>query len=364
VKAFLRCCLFALLPGLLLAACSETKPDTPAAAPAAGVDTVRAFILKAEAVTKSLNLPAELLPAERVQLYAKVPGYVRRMAVDIGSRVRRGQLLATLEAPELTARVAEAEAGVQEALVAVQNSQDAYRRLARAGQGTGAISGREIEQARNRLRADSAAWQARRGVLRSVRQQQAYLTLTAPFAGVVTKRNADPGALVGSTSAPLLELENTRRLRLRVAVPEGLTGSQLPGQTVQFTVTSLPDKTFPGTLVRKSETIDPKTRTELWEFAVDNAAGELKSGLFANATLGLTRGGASLLVPPSAVVTSLERKFVIRVKNGRTEWVDVTTGLGVGAQIEVFGPLAMGDTLVRMGTEELSAERRVVPAVN
>ncbi|MBC3788441.1 efflux RND transporter periplasmic adaptor subunit [Spirosoma utsteinense] len=349
---------------ILLSGCQPKSK--PASLPAAGAtpqpDSVTTLVLTAEAVRKDVTLPAELLPYERVQLYAKVPGFVRRMSVDIGSRVQKGQLLAVVDAPELGARVAEGGANVQTALVRYQNGQDLYRRLAAARQAAGAVSVREVESARNQMRADSTGWVAARQVLRSLRDQQAYLTLRAPFTGVVTRRSADPGALVG-ISQPLLELENNRRLRLRVAVPEALTGSRLPANRVSFTVKAFPGQAFAGALDRKSETIDPKTRTELWEFRVDNASGTLKAGMFADAKLGMARSQNSFLVPPTAVVTSLERKFVIRVKGGKTEWVDVATGLGVGDRQEVFGPLANGDTLLKAANEERKPDQTVIAVV-
>lgn len=349
---------------LLLSGCQrKPKPaDSPAAGATTQPDSVPAFVLTAEAVRKEVTLPAELLPYERVQLYAKVPGFVRRMAVDIGARVRKGQLLAIVEAPELGARVAEGSANVQTALVRYQNGQDLYRRLAAARQSAGAVSVREVEAARNQMRADSSGWVAARQVLRSLRDQQAYLTLRAPFTGVVTRRSADPGALVG-TSQPLLEMESNRRLRLRVAVPEALTGSRLPANRLSFTVKAFPGRAFAGELDRKSETIDPKTRTELWEFSVDNAAGTLKAGMFADAKLGLARSQNSFLVPPTAVVTSLERKFVIRVKRGKTEWVDVATGLGVGDKQEIFGSLADRDTLLKSANEERKPDQVVISVI-
>lgn len=347
-----------------LASC-VSQPESTTTAPtssASSPDSVPVVVLQAEAVQKDITLPAELLPFEHVVLNAKVAGFVSRIPVDIGSRVRKGQLLAVVEAPELGARVAEGGANVQTAFARFQNSRDLYHRLAAARQGAGAVSVREVEAARGQMRADSAAWTASQQVLRSLRDQQAYLTLRAPFSGVVTRRNVDPGALVGN-SQPVLELENNRILRLRVAVPEALTGSRLPAERLTFTVTAFPGRAFDGTLYRKSETIDPRTRSELWEFRVNNASGTLKGGMFANAKLVLARSGSSFLVPPSAVVTSQERRFVIRVRGGKTEWVDVSTGFGVGDRQEVFGALTEGDSLLKSASEERKPDQSVVAVV-
>ncbi|MGA0560597.1 efflux RND transporter periplasmic adaptor subunit [Larkinella sp. VNQ87] len=350
------------LTGWLLG-CNAPSTNTPTtSASPSRPDSVPVLVLKSESVQKEVTLPAELLPLERVQLFAKVPGYLRRISVDIGSRVRQGQVLAVVDAPELVARVAETEANVQTALVRYQNSQDLYRRLSAARQGAGAVSVREVEAARNQMRADSAGWTAAQQILRAQRDQQAYLTITAPFSGIVTRRTVDPGALVGTTQS-ILEIENNAILRLRVSIPEALTGSRLPSQQLAFQVKAFPGRTFSGTLFRKAETIDPQTRTELWEFRVNNPSGELKAGMFADAKLGLNRAGSSFLVPPSAVVTSQERKFVIRVKNGKTEWVDVSTGFGVGDKQEVFGALAEQDTVLKSANEERKPDQTVIAVV-
>jgi multidrug efflux pump subunit AcrA (membrane-fusion protein) len=121
---------------------------------------------------------------------------------------------------------------------------------------------------------------------------------------------------------------------------------------VEFSVDAYPEKRFNGLLTRKTETIDPTTRTELWEFKVDNSNHLLKAGVFATVKIDMGRSGPSLLIPNSAVATTLERKFVIKVTKGKAEWVDVKQGMTTDSGIEVFGQLKAGDTLLVKGTDE------------
>jgi membrane fusion protein, multidrug efflux system len=341
--------------------CSDDKKQlTPVSnADINTIDTVDVIIAKQESIQKELTLPAELLPYERTTIYAKVPAYVKEIKVDIGSRVIKGQLLATLEAPEINAKVAELASNVQTTLARMQNSKDMYKRL-QGGQNSGAVSMREIEQTANQWRADSTVYLAAQKTLMAAKQQQQYLIIYAPFSGVITKRTADVGALVGTNSAmPLLELENNNQLRLRVAVPEFLVGNTLVNNDLSFKVKALPNKTFNSKLTRKSEKIDSQTRSELWEFTVDNSNHDLKVGMFADAKLKFARPQAVITLPPSAVVTTLERRFVIRISDGVTEWVDVSLGTGVNDKVEVFGSIGEGDMIVRNGNEELKSEKKI-----
>ena len=296
------------ISALMLSCSNEKKQLTPESSSDINkIDTVDVIIAKQESIEKELTLPAELLPFERTTIYAKVPAYINEIKVDIGSRVKKGQLLATLEAPEINAKVAELSSNVQTTLARMKNSKDLYNRM-RGGQNSGAVSMRDIEQAANQWRADSTIYLGAQKILMAAKQQQQYLVIYAPFSGVVTKRSADVGALVGTNHAtPLLELENNYQLRLRVAVPEVLVGNSLVNNELNFNVKALPGKTFTSKLTRKSEKIDHQTRSELWESIVDNKSQELKIGMFADAKLKFARPQAVITLPPSAVITTLER---------------------------------------------------------
>jgi membrane fusion protein (multidrug efflux system) len=317
------------------------------------LDTVPVFRLKADTLKKVINLPGELLPNEQTDLYAKIPGFVRTMKVDIGDRVRKGQTLALLDAPEVNTQFAEAESAIQAAKSKWTGSRDNFERLLRASQSPspGIVAPVDLEAGRNQMMADSASYEAARKKAEAYEQVSRYLTILAPFDGVITARKVDPGALVG-INAMLLTVQNNSSLRLRVAIPEMYVASASTARNIQFIVDAYPERSFAGILTRKTETVDPTTRTELWEFDVDNSRHLLKAGVFAYARINIERKGFSFIIPSSAMVTTLERRFVIKVTNGRAQWIDVRQGMTTDGGVEVFGKLTAGDTLLIKATDE------------
>jgi membrane fusion protein, multidrug efflux system len=322
-------------------------------------DSVQVFMLKKDSVSKTLKLPAELHPWERSEIYAKVEGYVGQLKVDIGDRVRRNDVLIILDAPEVTANFAKASADLQSARSKYSTSLDTYKRMLAASKEKGAISANELERTRNQMYSDSANFVSVQSSAAAYNQLRNYLQIRSAFDGIVTQRNVDPGTLVGKSQTPLLVVENLSKLRLRAAVPEAYTTGVPVGDEVDFTVDAMPAKKYHAKLARKSSQIDPKTRTELWEFEVNNVKTELKSGMYGSLNLTVQRFG-SFVVPYSAVVTNLERSFVIRIKDNKTEWVDVRTGINMKAQIEIFGDLDAGDQIVIKANDEMKAQKSVI----
>lgn len=348
--------IFILLAFAALAGCADKK-NQPASTTAA--DSVAVFVLKKESVTKTLSLPAELLPWERAELYAKVQGYVRELKVDIGSRVKKNDILIIIDAPEVTANSAKASADLQASLSRYNTSLDTYKRMVRASKEKGAVSDSELERIRNQMLTDSATHEASKSGANAYAQLKNYLVIRAAFDGVVTQRNVDAGTLVGTGSTPLLVLENLNKLRVRVAVPEAYTAAIPESSSIHFTVDAEPSKKYSATLARKSNQIDAKTRTELWEFEVINTTRELKSGMYANASFNLQRSEPSFVVPYTAVVTNQEKSFVIRVRDGKTEWVNVRSGISMKDKVEIFAELQEGDQLVVRANDEIKSGVKV-----
>ncbi len=337
---------------LCFAACTENKtPQNPATAEV--TDTVPVFILSGSQVSKSIELPAELLPYETADLTPKVQGYISDIRVDIGDRVSKGQVLAVIDAPEVRTRSAEYRSALSSAQSRYQSSRDVYDRLLRASQAktSGIVAPVELEKSRNQKLADSAAYQSARSLAQSYSEVAGYLVITAPFNGIVTSRNTDRGALVGQQS-PVFTVQNTSTLRLRVAVPETYMSAETASREVAFRVESNPNKSFTAQLARKSGAIDPKNRTEIWEYKFNNPTAELKAGSFAYVKLDLQRNASSFVIAPSAIATNQERKFVIVVRDGKAEWVDVRQGMSTEKGLEVFGDIKVGDTLVVRATDE------------
>jgi membrane fusion protein (multidrug efflux system) len=340
--------------------------------------TVETTKVVSKTVERQVILPGEFSPYLRTDLHAKVSGFVEKVDVDRGSVVKSGQLLLTLSAPEMTAQLAEAESKVAvvqsqkaEAAARLAGAQSTYEHLKAAADTPGVVAGNDlvlaekaVEAARSSVRAIEDQAKAATSAASAIRELQSYLKLTAPFDGIITERNVHPGALVGPGSGqgtPLLKVEQMSRLRLTVAVPEAQVGGLVSGARVPFAVPAYPGQVFTGVIARVAHTIDVKTRTMPVELDVQNPGLRLSPGMYPEVHWPVRRAGGSLLVPPTSIVTTTERSFVIRLKDGVTEWVNVSRGAPAGDLVEVYGPLREGDVIVRRGTDELREGTRVNP---
>jgi membrane fusion protein (multidrug efflux system) len=364
---------FGALSLLALSGCGGNAPaQTTEKAASAGPQTVEVVKVVEQPLTVTLSLPGELTPYQTVALYSRVTGFVKTIGVDRGSRVRAGEQLAALEAPELVAQKAEAQSKLHSAeaqLAATRSKAEAtastYEKLKAASATPGVVAGNDVVLAQKAVEADqgqiAAAEQnveAARQALMSVSEMEGYLRITAPFSGIVTERNVHPGALVGPTggpgpATPIVRIVESNRLRLVIPVPEAYTAGMTNGASLTFTVAAYPGQTFRGTVSRISQSVDVATRTMAVELDVNNANGRLAPGTFCQVTWPVRRTAPSLLVPNGSVASTTGRTFVIRVRGGRTEWVDVKTGLASGPLVEVFGDLKAGDEIAARGTDEL-----------
>jgi RND family efflux transporter MFP subunit len=291
--------------------------------------------------------------------------------------VKRGQLLASISAPELRAQRAEAEAKWQavraqeaEAEAKTVGAQSTFDRLTAASKTPGVVAGHDVEIAQRGLEAARAHVNALKGsgsaaeaAVKAVAEMEAYLQLAAPFDGVITERNVHPGSLVGPSTDALLRIEQVSRLRLTVPVPETYVGTITRGTKVEFRVSAFPDQTFQGVIARPAHTLDMKMRSMLVELDVNNPGQRLAPGMFAEVQWPVSRAQASLFVPRTAVVRTSERQFVVRVRNGVAEWVDVRRGELNGDVFEVFGELRAGDDVVRRGNDEIRQGTKITPTV-
>jgi RND family efflux transporter MFP subunit len=186
---------------------------------------------------------------------------------------------------------------------------------------------------------------------------EAYLRITAPFSGVITERNVHPGALVapanGGACTPMLRLVDQKRLRLIIPVPEAYTSEVKTDTQIPFSVAAYPNQPFSGKVARVARAVDVATRTMAIELDVDNSDNRLAPGTFCQVKWPVRRPQPSVFVPSASVASTTNRTFVVRVKNGKTEWVDVRTGLTSGTLVEVFGDLRPGDQVAGRGTDEI-----------
>jgi len=344
------------------------------AARAQTVDVVKVVSKKSE---RKVELPGEFLPYQSVAVRAKVTGFVDKVLVDRGSMVKEGELLATLVAPELTAQRLEAEAKVQsiesqraESQAKVVAAESTYDKLKSASETPGVVAGNDlviaqkaVDAARDQARAFEQSANAARSSVQAFKDMESYLRVTAPFPGVIVERNIHPGALVGpgASSPPMFQLEQNSRLRLVVAVPEVDVSGIEPGARVSFIVPAYPAENFSAPVARIAHSIDQKTRSMAVELEVVNAGGRLAPGMYPSVDWPVRRAKPSLFVPVTSVVTTTERVFVIRVRDGVAQWVNVNRGAADGDMVEIFGPLEAGDEVVRRGTDELRDGTHVNP---
>jgi multidrug efflux pump subunit AcrA (membrane-fusion protein) len=156
-------------------------------------------------------------------------------------------------------------------------------------------------------------------------------------------------------------IENNSTLRLRLPIPEAYTSANPDSSVIHFTVDAYPGITYKAKLSRKAGALSQVNRTETWEFLYTNKDNQLKSGMFANANIKFGRTLPTFVIPVSAVVTNLEKRFVIRLKSNKTEWVDVRNGIAPDNRVEVFGNLTEGDTLILRGTDEIKPGKEFIP---
>lgn len=344
--------------------------NPPAAAPA---PTVMVVTVVSHILDRALALPGDLIAFQDVEVRPKIPGFVEAIAADRGSVVKKGQLLVRLAAPELVSQRNEADTKIRstaaqrlEAEAKLASDDATYQRLKAASATPGVVAGNDVDIAQKTADADRARvdlWkqneQGARDAARAVRELESYLRVTAPFDGVVTERNVHVGSLVNASSPAMLRVQQISALRLVVAVPEEAVAGTDQGQIVKFTVSAFPGETFTGKVARLGHALDPKTRTMPVELDVRNADGSLLPGMFAQVAWSMRRRQPSLFVPASAIATTTEHTFVVRVRNGQTEWVDVKRGSPMKQLIEVFGDLYAGDQIAVRGTDELRAGTRV-----
>ncbi len=333
----------------------------------AGGQSVETAKVTAQSLARVVQLPGELLPYQASALSARVSGFVETVNVDRGSIVRQGQVLARLSVPELTAQSAEAQSHVllaesrkAEAESRLTTATSTLERLKRAAATPGTVAGLDIIRAEEDVTSARAALQTHvqavegaNAALTAVRALEAYRTIVAPFSGRITERLVHPGALVGPTVGPLLRIEQTAKLRLVVPIPEHSLGSVTMGRPLEFRVPAHPGRTFTAKLARSAGSLDARTRTMTIEADVDNSAAALSPGMFPEVSWSIVRESPAMLVPATAVVATTERTFVIRVVNGKADWVTVKKGAAVGDQVEVIGALKPGDIVVKRGSDEI-----------
>src|SRR3989441_4459833 len=336
---------------------------------AAAVTEVRALPVVSVATVErattgaTVALPGALTAVRTAAIYARTPGYVRERLVDIGSRVRAGQLLAYIDAPDLDQQAEQAQAEVAQMRAATELAQANLTRW-RALAADSAVTVQELDQMQATFDGAVAGQRSAAANLRRLLQLQEYKRVVAPFAGVITARNVDPGALVGtaggvseplpagsgSARGSLFTIAQADTLSVYVTVPEDYAAAVATGKPAIVTVPSLPGDTLRGRVARPAGSLDAVARTLLTEVRVANPSGVFLPGMYADVQLTLGAGAPPLSVPATALVIrdgppqvvivdvdSTVHYRTVNIARDHGSWVEVTGGLADGARI-VVGP--------------------------
>jgi len=337
---------------------SLTTETQEAAAPF--VDVVRPV---GEAPDMKLVLPGQTTAYIDTPIYARASGYLKSWKYDIGARVKRGDVLAQIETPELDQQLREAEAQLAQNEAAVVQAQ-ANMDLAKVTNGRtaelvkqGWTSRQQGDQDRLGFAGSTAAVDVARANVRVAQAQvdrleelTGFESVTAPFDGVITARNTDVGALInagaGSPATELFHMASTQTLRMFVAVPEVDAPSLRPGDVATVTFDAYPGQTFKGTLARTQGAINPASRTLLVEVDVDNADEKLLPGAYAFVHFSLAGRTRSVVIPANTLLFRSEGLRVGVVRDGVAELVPITIGRDYGDKVEVLTGLTTEDQVI------------------
>jgi RND family efflux transporter MFP subunit len=354
----------------------ESSPSVSADAPA------RAAVVqvKRAPLSNTLSIAGEFLPYQEVELHAKVAGYIQKINVDIGDRVRKGDILAVLEIPELEAQLQAARAGVrhsQEEITRAQNEVSraeadhaavhaAATRLKQASATRpGLIAEQELDDATAKDRSTEAQVDSAQSTLAAARQQlevsqadqqhyaalSEYSRITAPFDGVITWRYADTGSLIqagtsGASALPVVKLSQVKALRLRIPVPESLAANVRDGEPVDIRVKAT-NKHLTAKVIRSTAALDRSTRTMQVEVDVPNADYKLTPGMYADVSLRVQNAPDALTLPLQAINRTADKTtvFLVNAQNHVEERV-IQTGIEGSDRIQVLSGLNEGDRVI------------------
>lgn len=344
--------------------CSKSNADSEKKSETKPAETsLEKITLKKETLEGKMTIPGELIAYQQVDLYAKVTGFVKELKVDIGSKVKAGQVLIILEAPEMAAQLSAAQSRLKSQEAIYTASLASYNRLVETSKTPGTISQNDLEQAEAKKNADLANLEAARASHKEVTDVKDYLVIRAPFDGTITARNVNIGAYVGpsgrGSELPALTLQQQDKLRLVVSVPEAYTSYLGKGDEVEFKVRAMPSENFKATLVRLSGALDLKFRSQRVEADIRNTEDKFLAGTVADVTLTMKSSDNSFTLPKSAIVSNSEESFVIKVVDQKAQRVRVKKGLTFDGSVEVFGDLKAGDILLKKANEEIKDGQEV-----
>ena len=315
------------------------------------VPTVAVVQPKRSAPAQEIVLPANVQAFADAPIYARTNGYLKRWYVDIGSRVKEGQLLAEIDTPEVTQqlRQARADLGTTQANLNLSKiTADRYQGLLK----TDSVSKQESDNAAGDYEAKQANVQSAQANVRRLEELQSFQKIYAPFSGVITARNTDVGALINSGSTggngnELFHIAQPDKLRVYVSVPQVYSQAAKPGLTADLTLAEFPGRRFQGKLVRTANAIDPASRTLLVEIAVNNPTGQLFTGSYAEVHFKLPTPASSLILPVNTLLFRSEGLRVATVgQDQKVELKQITLGHDFGGEVEVVAGLDGNENVI------------------
>lgn len=312
---------------------------------------------------RTVTLPATLKGQQEAALYARTNGYVKSWTKDMGDRVKRGEVLAVLDTPEVDQDLAQARAAAQQVQARLSLTQTSLARTENLRE-SNAVSQQELDERRAAFQSAQADLAAVRANVQRLEALQRFAKIVAPFDGVVVRRNVEVGALVasgsGSTNRALYELVHDQALRLSIAVPQSFIEGVKVGQEVKLKLLERPQAKLSGTVQRMSGGIDAATRSVQVEVAVDNQDGKLKPGAYVEVALQLSCARPSLMLPPTALQFRQDGPRVAVITPEQTlRLQSVKLGRDLGKSVEVTEGLAAGDAVVLNPPDTIEAGEKV-----
>jgi RND family efflux transporter MFP subunit len=306
--------------------------------------------------------PANIRAYVETPIYARTNGYLKRWLVDMGAKVKEGQLLAEIETPEVDQQLKQSEA----TLTAAQSTVDLDGITAKRYQDlikSDGVSQQEVDLANGNLKTDEGKLRAAQADVERWKFLQSFKQVTAPFTGTITARLVDPGALIANGNSTILfRLADTATLRVYTDVPEDFSHHIAVGMPAALEVPSNPGRKFPGTVVRTSGAIDPTSRTLLTEVQVLNPSGELLPGEYGQVTFRLKAAGSSVIVQASAVLFRPEGPQVAVVDgSGKVHLQMVKLGRDSGRTLEVLEGLDGDETIILNPSDSITEGTLVKP---
>ena len=348
--------IFLIVIGFGFISRKKAEADLKQATAQAATPTVNVVYPKMDAATDEIVLPGNTQAFTDAPIFARTNGYVKSWHADIGTRVKKGQLLAEIETPEVDQQVQQARADLQTAQANLRQAQitaDRWQALLK----TDSVSKQETDQFVSNFHAMKATVDSNDANVRRLEELQRFQKIYAPFDGVITARNTDIGALINSGSSTpaqeLFHLAAISTLRVFVAVPQLYSQAVRPGATASLTLDEFPGKIFSGTIARNSNSIDPASRTLLVEVDVDNRNGTLLPGAYVRVHLKLPQSVNSVTVPANTLLFRSEGLRVGVVRNGHAELVPVTIGRDYGSSVEVVSGLQPTDPVILNPSDSL-----------